>query len=109
VNFTAMFDEQARHVAWIIHEAMARQARTVQPTAEAEDAWVAEIRRLSVMNRAFLEACTPGYYNQEGKVGEGAPGGLAGESYGPGLNPFNALLAAWREKGDLEGLEITTG
>jgi len=58
---------------------------------------VAEIRRLSVMNRAFLEACTPGYYNQEGKVGEGAPGGLAGESYGPGLNPFNALLAAWRE------------
>jgi cyclohexanone monooxygenase len=109
VNFTAMFDDQARHVAWIIHEAMARQARTVQPTAEAQDAWVAEIRRLSVMNRAFLEACTPGYYNQEGKIGEGAPGGLAGASYGPGLNPFNALLAAWREKGDLEGLEITTG
>ena len=109
VNFTAMFDDQARHVAWIIHEAMARQARTVQPTVEAEEAWVAEIRRLSVMNRAFLEACTPGYYNQEGKIGEGAPGGLAGESYGPGLNPFNALLAAWREKGDLEGLEITTG
>jgi cyclohexanone monooxygenase len=108
VNFTAMFDDQARHVAWIIHEAMARQARTVQPTAEAEDAWVAEIRRLSLMNRAFLEACTPGYYNQEGKVGSGAPGGLAGESYGPGLNPFNALLAEWREKGDLDGLEITT-
>ena len=63
----------------------------------------------SPVGGAFLEACTPGCYNQEGKVGDGAPGGLAGESYGPDLNPFNALLAAWREKGDLEGLEITTG
>ncbi len=96
-------------MAWIIHEAMARQARTVQPTEEAHAAWVAKIRRLSAMNRAFLEACTPGYYNQEGKVGDGAPGGLGGESYGPGINPFNALLAEWREKGDLEGLELITG
>ena len=32
--------------------------------------------------------------------------GLNGEAYSPGANAFNALLAKWREKGDLEGLEL---
>ena len=30
-----------------------------------------------------------------------------GDPYKPGVNAFNALLAAWRAKGDLEGLELT--
>ena len=32
--------------------------------------------------------------------------GLNGEAYSPGANAFNALIAKWREKGDLEGLEL---
>ena len=103
VNMTAMFDDQARHISYIIAEAQKRQALTVEPSVEAEDAWVAEIRRLSVNNRDFLEACTPGYYNNEGSE---RPGSLGAETYAPGLNAFNDLIEAWREKGSLEGLVL---
>ena len=102
VNMTAMFDDQAQHIAYIIAETRRRGAVTVEPTEEAEAAWVAEIRRLSVSNAEFLAACTPGYYNNEGEVS----GGLTGESYAPGVNAFNALLAEWRAKGNLDGLAL---
>jgi cyclohexanone monooxygenase len=103
VNMTAMFDDQAQHIAYIIKEAKARGAVTVEPTAEAEEAWVNVIRSVAILNRDFQNACTPGYYNNEG--GERS-GGLNGQTYTPGINKFNALLAEWRAKGDLEGLEL---
>ncbi|HET6472070.1 MAG TPA: NAD(P)/FAD-dependent oxidoreductase [Pseudomonadales bacterium] len=105
VNLTSMLDDQAQHIGYIIKEVMSRGARFSEPTAEAEAAWVAEIRRLAVSNAAFFDACTPGYYNNEGKLVERG-GGLNGESYAPGANAFNALLAKWRESGDLAGLEL---
>jgi cyclohexanone monooxygenase len=58
-----------------------------------------------MMNRAFLEACTPGYYNNEGQF-QDAVGSFPSESYAPGADAFNALLARWREAGDMEGLEV---
>jgi cyclohexanone monooxygenase len=106
VNMTAMFDDQARHVAYIIKEVKDRGAIAVEPTAEAEEAWVEVIRSVAILNRDFQNACTPGYYNNEG--GERS-GGLNGQTYTPGINKFNALLAEWREKGDLEGLELHYG
>ncbi len=104
VNMTAMFDDQARHIAYIIKEAQARDAKTVQPAQDAQDAWVELIGKLQINNRAYLEACTPGYYNNEGNIRQG----LAGGTYTPGINAFNALLAEWREKGDLKGMELET-
>jgi cyclohexanone monooxygenase len=101
VNMTAMFDDQARHITYIIKQTQARGAVTVEPTQEAEDAWVEVIKSVAIANRDFQNACTPGYYNNEG--GERS-GGLAGQTYTPGINAFNALLAEWREKGDMEGL-----
>ena len=106
VNMTAMFDDQARHVAYIIKQVKDRGAIAVEPTAEAEEAWVEVIRSVAILNRDFQNACTPGYYNNEG--GERS-GGLNGQTYTPGINKFNALLAEWREKGDLEGLELHYG
>jgi cyclohexanone monooxygenase len=103
VNMTAMFDDQAQHIAYIIKEAKARGVTTVEPSAEAEEAWVEVIRKVAILNRDFQNACTPGYYNNEG--GERS-GGLNGQTYTPGINRFNALLAEWRAKGDLEGLEF---
>lgn len=47
-----------------------------------------------------------GDYNNEGG---GRSGGLTGQTYTPGINKFNALLEAWREQGDLEGLELRKG
>ncbi len=108
VNMTAMFDDQARHVAYIIREAQARGAITVQPSEEGEDGWVSEIRRLAIHTNSFIESCTPGYYNSEGQF-DRAVGTLAGEAYSPGANAFNALLAAWRDEGQLQGLELRVG
>jgi cyclohexanone monooxygenase len=105
VNLTSMLDDQAQHIGYIIKQVMERGARYSQPTAEAEAAWVAEIRRLAISNVAFFEECTPGYYNAEGKIAQRG-GGLNNESYSPGVNAFNRLLAKWRESGDLEGLEL---
>jgi cyclohexanone monooxygenase len=103
VNMTAMFDDQARHIAYIIKEVTDRGAIAVEPTAEAEEAWVEVIRSVAILNRDFQNACTPGYYNNEG--GERS-GGLNGQTYTPGINKFNDLLAEWRAAGDLAGLQL---
>jgi len=105
VNLTSMLDDQAQHIGYIIKQVMDRGARYAQPSAAAEAAWVAEIRRLAVSNVAFFEECTPGYYNNEGKIAQRG-GGLNNESYAPGVNAFNRLLAKWREDGVLDGLEL---
>ncbi len=76
-------------------------------TIPVPDNWrskpVQHIIDLSQMSLAFLESCTPGYYNNEGKPAErSARNGF----YGGGSPAFIRLLENWRTKGDLEGLEI---
>jgi cyclohexanone monooxygenase len=104
-NMTQMFDDQAKHVAYIIREARARQARVVEPTEAGEAAWVRTIRELSVVNTAFLNSCTPGIFNNEGNLR--TTESFFAEAYSPGVNAFNELLAEWRARGDLEGLELS--
>jgi cyclohexanone monooxygenase len=104
-NMTAMFDDQAAHIAYIIDEVGKRGNDVAEVTLEAEDAWVTEIKSLQVLGTSFQEACTPGYYNNEGQL-SGGSGPLGLEIYTPGINAFNKLLAVWREQGDLEGFEL---
>ncbi len=104
-NTTAMFEQQARHIAYLISEAQRRGATTVEPSQEGQDDWVSTIRELAIDNSAFEVSCTPGYYNKEG--GGGAEGFL-GEYYSPGFYVFDDLLKEWRDKGDLDGLVLGT-
>ncbi|MEZ5556993.1 MAG: NAD(P)/FAD-dependent oxidoreductase [Pseudomonadales bacterium] len=105
-NMTAMFDDQAVHVSYIINEVLARGKEVVEVTAEAEDAWVKEIIALAGTGAtAFLQECTPGYYNREGTTGSGAS--MQNSPYAPGINAFNALLEGWRERGDLQGMTLS--
>ena len=104
-NTTAMFEQQARHIAYLISEAQRRGATTVEPSQQGQDDWVSTIRELAIDNSAFEVSCTPGYYNKEG--GGGAEGFL-GEYYSPGFYVFDDLLKEWRDKGDLDGLELGT-
>ena len=105
-NMTSMFDDQAVHVSYIVREILDRGAQTVEADAEAEQAWIDEIVRLAGSgSTAFLEECTPGYYNREGQVGKGAS--MQNSPYAPGINAFNALLAAWRKAGDLDGMTVS--
>jgi cyclohexanone monooxygenase len=103
VNMTAMFDDQARHIAYVVAEVQRRGVTTVEPTEQAQDEWIDLINGFHVGGLSFLETCTPGYYNNEG-----APRGGSAffGAYTPGINAFNRLLEEWREAGDLAGLEI---
>ena len=102
-NFPHLLDEQAHHIAHVIGEANLRQATMIEPTAEAEAGWVQTIIDTARLNLEFRQACTPGYYNGEGRAG-GADGLFAG-LYGPGPVAFFGLIKAWRE-GGMEGLQI---
>ena len=47
--------------------AIGERVIAVEASDAAEQAWVDAIVRLAVNNQKFLEACTPGYYNNEGR------------------------------------------
>jgi cation diffusion facilitator CzcD-associated flavoprotein CzcO len=102
-NFPHLLEEQARHIAEVIGEARLRQASVVEPTAEAEAGWVQTIKDNARANLDFRIACTPGYYNGEGRAGDGA--GLFDGLYGPGPIKFFDLIRRWREEG-MDGLAI---
>jgi cation diffusion facilitator CzcD-associated flavoprotein CzcO len=104
-NFPHMLDEQARHIAGTVEQARLRQAQCVEPTAEGETEWVGTIREKALQNIQFRMDCTPGYYNGEGRAGDGA--GLFDGLYGPGSVAFFSLLRAWREDGEMKGLRFS--
>ncbi|WP_293676667.1 NAD(P)/FAD-dependent oxidoreductase [uncultured Phenylobacterium sp.] len=102
-NFPHMINEQSKHLAYVMKQALDRQVRTLEPTREAEAAWVQTIIDTALMREDFLKECTPGYYNNEGN-----PEATAKQngSYGAGPVAFVKLLEQWREAGTLEGLEL---
>ncbi|CAJ1586886.1 NAD(P)/FAD-dependent oxidoreductase [[Mycobacterium] wendilense] len=105
-NTTAMFEQQAEHIAYIIAEAQKRGATLVEPSQQGQDEWVATVRELSIDNSAFELSCTPGYYNNEGRGGQERNGAFLGDFYSPGFYAFGDLIAGWRDNGDLAGLEL---
>ena len=104
-NMTAMFDDQAVHVSYIIDEVLKRGKSRIEVTEQAESDWIEEILKLAgsgIGAQKFLEECTPGYYNREGQ----GRSDMQNSPYAPGINAFNDLLASWRDKGDLSGMDI---
>ena len=104
-NFPHMLEEQARHITELIQHAKSQEARCIEPTPEAEAEWVATIKEKALNNQEFLQACTPGYYNNEGKPAQGT--GLAGELYGGGPVEFHELIRRWRSDGEMKGLRFS--
>ncbi len=105
-NFPHMLNEQSKHIAYIIEHCANRQVRTVEASELAEDEWVKTIQSLAIMRQKFFEECTPGYYNNEGKL---SPLAARNGPYGAGPIAFVKVLEDWRAKGDLEGLELDEG
>jgi cation diffusion facilitator CzcD-associated flavoprotein CzcO len=103
-NFPHMFDEQAKHIAYIVGEVRRRGVKTVEPSEAAQAAWVDEIVRLSGRQLKFLAECTPGYLNNEGM-----PHAISARNgfYGGGAIAFFKILENWRAEGRLEGLELS--
>ena len=104
VNFPHMLNEQSIHLAHLIAHLEQNGLTRAEVTAEAEEKWVRTIVDLAQNNIKFLEACTPGYYNNEGKP---AARSLQSGSYGGGPVAFVKVLERWREQGELDGLEVS--
>jgi cyclohexanone monooxygenase len=104
-NFPHMIDEQSRHIAYVIRQSLDRQARSVEPSAEAEADWVKTIIDVAIFRQKFQEECTPGYYNNEGKPN---PLAVRNGPYGKGPIAYVKVLEAWRAQGDLPGLELAS-
>ncbi|MEV0622065.1 NAD(P)/FAD-dependent oxidoreductase [Nonomuraea sp. NPDC050404] len=101
VNFVHILQEQATHIGAVVGEARRRGVTVIEPTREAEEAWIATIGELAPDNSRFQAECTPGYYNNEGKPRPGS------QSYGPGPVAFHDLLRRWRAEGGMD--EVLAG
>ncbi|OON81678.1 flavin-containing monooxygenase [Streptomyces tsukubensis] len=98
VNYTHILDEQAVHAAALVAAAQAEHA-VIEPSPEAEDAWLAVMAKDAPDHEWFHAECTPGYYNREGL---GRPNGPT--AYPHGAVAFHQLLARWREESIGEAL-----
>jgi cation diffusion facilitator CzcD-associated flavoprotein CzcO len=101
-NFTYALDEQSRHVAYIVSAMKQRGKKRSEAAAKSEADWVAEIVQKARDAEAFQEACTPGYYNNEGQVTRRRQD----QAYGEGPVAFFDRLAEWRAQDRLDGLDI---
>jgi cyclohexanone monooxygenase len=110
---TEQFSRQGFHIAYIVKEALERGLKAVEPSLEAQDAYIRHVRETAIDTTAFQRECTPGYFNNEGEEvadssGQRKPRSFFGDMYGPGWDAFQKLLQDWRDKGDLKGLVVTT-
>ena len=102
-NFPHMLAEQTTHIAHIVGQCQALGITTIEATEDAERDWIHTIVTMSEARHKFLAECTPGYYNNEGRISDAD---ARAAPYGAGPIEFIGLLKAWREVGDMAGLEL---
>ncbi len=102
-SVTEQCSQQGYHITYVISEALKRGAKAVEPSQEAQDAYVRHFEEVQPDMSQFQRECTPSYFTNEGQVK--APWALF-RPYGPGWTAFQKLLEEWRNKGDLEGLVL---
>ena len=67
------------------------------------DAYVQRFLELEFDASEFQEACTPGYFNNEG---EKKPKWALFRAWGEGWHGFQKLVSDWREQGDMAGMVL---
>jgi cyclohexanone monooxygenase len=104
ISVPQALDEQAKHVTYMVSQARERGREVLEPTLEAQDAYVAEVRSLARLGLRFYQECTPGYYNSEGESGN--RGGFFSNMYGAGPLKFFEVLDRWRADGHMAGIDL---
>ena len=101
-NYTHSLDEQSIHLSYILKTMKEKKLNFVEASQESEEKWVETIINKARDMQAFQESCTPGYYNNEGKLNTAPQNNV----YGGGSLEFFKIMNKWRKKGKLEGLEM---
>jgi len=105
-NFTLATTDFAAHVAETVACLEERGIAAFDVSEAAEADWCGKILATRVDTSPIMSLCPPSRINNEGD-----PAGIPAlaSNYGPGMGDyfgFSELLAEWRAKGDLEGLEL---
>ena len=98
--------EAGKTIATIVRHALDAQAREVEVTREAEDAWI----KLLLSGPGMLigsQDCTPGYYNNEGQ--DAGMRAKLNVGYPLGAQAYFRYLDEWRRSGRFEGVEFKAG
>jgi cation diffusion facilitator CzcD-associated flavoprotein CzcO len=93
--------DSARTIALTVRHALDLGFGTVEPSRQAEDAWV-ELLLSGPGSMIGGPDCTPGYYNNEGQD----PGSFLGRGYPYGPSAYFAYIDTWRTAGTFDGLEF---
>ena len=103
VNFVYTLTENAKHLAYIASAVRERGARLFDVAQVAEHAWVQRIVEGSPLDLEFLEACTPGRNNREGR-----PAAIPQQNlnYPGGPVKLFDLLEEWRADQRLAGIRL---
>jgi cation diffusion facilitator CzcD-associated flavoprotein CzcO len=103
-SVTEQFGRQGEHIAHIVAESLKRGVQAVAPSQAAVEDYVRTYNELQIDMSEYVNSCPPGYFNNEG---EANPRWALFRNWGPGWQAFQDMLAEWREKGDMQGLELT--
>ncbi len=103
VNFPYLLDVQATHAASVIAWALGNGAETLEPSVNAESAWVATVVERSAASAGRAKACTPGYYNREGQANATT---RQGSFFFGSPTEYADILAASRANGSPEGFDV---
>jgi cyclohexanone monooxygenase len=99
---TEQFSEQGRHAAYIISTALKNGAKAVEPTKEAQEAYLKEFWDKALDLSQIINDCTPSYFSDEGAK---EPKWFLFRGWGEGWDSWKKMRADWQAKGDLAGLK----
>jgi cyclohexanone monooxygenase len=104
INYMHIADAQTCYIAAVIAHCLKEGVATVEPSEAAENAWVDRVVELAAARKAFLEACTPGYFSAEG---QSPPEYELNIPFGGGPHEYLDLVSAARDGGFVDVLEFT--
>ena len=104
VNVVPILDQVAIQTAYTIKRMVELDARTFEATEQGQEGWLAELFTHLTGSAKFSAECTPGFYNNEGSLGD--PKMARNAPFAGGTMSYFDELRKWREKDNLEGIEI---
>ncbi|MEI9888747.1 MAG: NAD(P)/FAD-dependent oxidoreductase [Rhizomicrobium sp.] len=96
--------EAGKTIARVVKETLARGAKEVEVTEEAQKAWV-DLLLTGPGRMIGMGDCTPGYYNNEGLPA--GPEARYAVGYPYGATAYFQYLDEWRNDGKFDGLAFT--